>query len=1065
MARRRSVGGIEIDVALQTAKVTQAIQKLNVDVNSGFGRLANSLASKVIVANQALGLLNQGMSMVGGAVSSLAAIVERGEAFHDLHQAFLNLYGSSTALGTDGLRSLREALQETVSDMDILTVANRAAQSELKPERFLEVARAAKSLADIVDGDTSQAFNDLSSAAETGNTKVLKKYGILIDVTKAEKDYAATLGVTADRLNEAGKLEARQLAMLEQYRVKAAAAGGSVRTVGQAVKEMSIAWDNSQTAFANAINQSNLLVTALDAVTVAARTVTGTVNLLFGQGVAGVDAQIAWTRTQLDSLSTVPDWWPTKDGERKELAEKLVSLLRQRAGLAAVISTETAKVETSESNITNHLTDNTAEITKQREELEKLGVTWRDNLRELEADVVKDSLQISIDRGDMAGFEEALGRFKDLTAAALQDSVAEAVSKGILRPEVAESYKDLMVSRAVMPWTEKRLDVEKKANKELAENWEKEHDDAVATWRSMFQNQLSGETWDMKDALSRLGVGFGAELGAQVSKGVVKGVKSVEDIGGVLWRWVGDAIADQTGWVVGQGRRVSGPPTREGIYPVEPGTEGGGTDYVSAGIVATSSLVSALNMEERNRQTGSAAGYGGAAGTAVGGTIGAIFGGPMGAMLGASAGQMVGDLVGGLIHSGHNPETQARHAFAGYIENTLREFTTLAFRDVTGNLQTLRGETFDFDTGMSGVFRDRPNWHEDMLGWGEEAFEVFSGLGQALKDVAGISEDVGGEIAYLLGENLAGNVDNARMMVQLLGVDFETLAGKIEEAAMRGEIRWAEYNVQIRGLENAFEPGLVAVGAYDQAMQNLIASGGRGMEAVVDFKNIAIEAMEAGVTTIEELEQRLLDAGVKPEVVDALINSVRARGITTLQEWAEASNATAGSIVGDMEAVSAGLAEQWRKLGEGIDKLNRKLEEVSKDVTAHVQVVVDGDLDELNDVLEAQNSGVVTGGVSGGGVEKPHAAGAIYKNAQRILIAETGIPEAILPLRTVNGRLGVEASMPETPTVGGGIAVYIDAKGAQRGVYGEVEAAVSAMESRIKSAARGVIDGKRRGYW
>ena len=183
-------------------------------------------------------------------------------------------------------------------------------------------------------------------------------------------------------------------------------------------------------------------------------------------------------------------------------------------------------------------------------------------------------------------------------------------------------------------------------------------------------------------------------------------------------------------------------------------------------------------------------------------------------------------------------------------------------------------------------------------------------------------------------------------MVIQLGLSFGDLSAALLKEAKNGAISWHEYNVEIAGVAEAFKPGLEAVGAYGQAFKNLIDSAGQGMQSVKSFKDIAVEAQEAGVTSMDELKKRLLAGGMDPEYVNALFASAAQRGITTLDQWANASDETSGAIVGDMEAMSKKLADQWEKLRTSISDLTDQINAIPTEVTSNIKINITSTLDD-----------------------------------------------------------------------------------------------------------------------
>ena len=214
--------------------------------------------------NSVLELGKKGFEAFRVVAEKTIAQIERGQAFNELSTAFRNLYGQSLALSRDGLGTLRQALDGTVDDLGILTAANRAAQAGLSPEAFLKVAEAAEKLGDVAGKSAPEALEELAQGLALGRERGLAMYVGTIDNVKAQQDFAKSIGTTADKLNEAGKLAAFQAEALRKIEQGAKAAGTGATTAGDAFERLGVRLSNYQTAVADAINENKTLITILE---------------------------------------------------------------------------------------------------------------------------------------------------------------------------------------------------------------------------------------------------------------------------------------------------------------------------------------------------------------------------------------------------------------------------------------------------------------------------------------------------------------------------------------------------------------------------------------------------------------------------------------------------------------------------------------------------------------------------------------------------------------------------------------------------------------------------------
>lgn len=406
---------------------------------------------------------------------------------------------------------------------------------------------------------------------------------------------------------------------------------------------------------------------------------------------------------------------------------------------------------------------------------------------------------------------------------------------------------------------------------------------------------------------------------------------------------------------------------------------------------------------------------------------------------------------------GENEDTSARKGMEQWIEKRLKESGKSLFQhdgEGKGNIEKWDG---DIIRGRSDRFNN-PRWAAEFQTYGAEAQSTFNGISVALKELLGVTEDVAGQMAVVLAESLNGSIDNARLLVQNLGVSLEEMEGALVAAGEAGRMSWHEVEVALQGVHQAYGEGLVEHGAFSDAFRMLIDSAGRGQEAIKGFRDIAIEAQEGGIKTLEELKKLMLQKGLDPAEVNSLFQALEQRGIKTLEEWANATTRVAGGVIADMQSLNSTLADKWAEASQQLEQFNEELGKIPDESTKNVTFNVEANIsDDARAVLDSQGAKVTTGL----GEVKKAARGAIVNGPMGFqhggglgLMGEAG-PEAILPLTRVGGRLGVAAI---GATGGGGGVVYnIDARGAGPGVGAEIRRALMDVEERAVSRAVSTI--------
>ena len=164
------------------------------------------------------------------------------------------------------------------------------------------------------------------------------------------------------------------------------------------------------------------------------------------------------------------------------------------------------------------------------------------------------------------------------------------------------------------------------------------------------------------------------------------------------------------------------------------------------------------------------------------------------------------------------PENRSRNTSRIFLQRSI-------FRAIgkDGKLEQIQNIIF----GSSDRFND-PGWVDQFKKYGDEAMNVFGGLGVGLTKVLGIAEDIGPQIGPHSRRKSQRQSDNARLLFQSLGISVQQYEDALVAAGDAGQMSWHEVEVALQGVYAASQPGLVGIGKFEDAFQQLIDSGGRG---------------------------------------------------------------------------------------------------------------------------------------------------------------------------------------------------------------------------------------------
>lgn len=159
-------------------------------------------------------------AVAAGAVAVFKTTLDtalEGEKLIALEKNFENL-AKSIGVAADTMRDdLVTATRGLIDDTDLIEMATKAmvklGDESGKIPRIMELASKATA---IFGGSLADNFNNLVTAVETGNARMLRQYGITVDSEKAVKAYAKQLGISVELLSEQGRRTALSNAIMDQ---------------------------------------------------------------------------------------------------------------------------------------------------------------------------------------------------------------------------------------------------------------------------------------------------------------------------------------------------------------------------------------------------------------------------------------------------------------------------------------------------------------------------------------------------------------------------------------------------------------------------------------------------------------------------------------------------------------------------------------------------------------------------------------------------------------------------------------------------------------------------------
>lgn len=185
--------------------------------------------------------LKSGIDLAMGAARTFAQVAKQAFDFTKAGAAVVQTTASFKGMGLS-LEELRKAAGGTIDDMGLMssTMALLAGASDtLTPALegslggLMEIARAAAKLNPTL-GTAQQQFENLALGIKRGSPMILDNLGLTVNLSKANADYATSIGKTVEQLTEEERKIALLHATLRAGDTLIEQAGGTVESYGDA---------------------------------------------------------------------------------------------------------------------------------------------------------------------------------------------------------------------------------------------------------------------------------------------------------------------------------------------------------------------------------------------------------------------------------------------------------------------------------------------------------------------------------------------------------------------------------------------------------------------------------------------------------------------------------------------------------------------------------------------------------------------------------------------------------------------------------------------------------------
>ena len=231
------------------------------NVNVGFGSFINNFKNLGVVGGSIAGIIAAAGAIIklDKAIDELAAQAGKVEGLSTGFQTLQRTVGQDPSKSID---ALRKATQGLVSDIDLYQRANQAVLLGVPTGVFNEAAAAAVKLGRAMGIDAAFGLESLSLGLGRQSRLYLDNLGIIVSAEEAYKNFALSVGKSANDLTDAEKKAAFFAEALKKIKQRADELPEVLDTVGTSLQKLQAAQENANTKFSQGFNSSQFLITA-----------------------------------------------------------------------------------------------------------------------------------------------------------------------------------------------------------------------------------------------------------------------------------------------------------------------------------------------------------------------------------------------------------------------------------------------------------------------------------------------------------------------------------------------------------------------------------------------------------------------------------------------------------------------------------------------------------------------------------------------------------------------------------------------------------------------------------
>lgn len=221
------------------------------DASDGFSKLQ----ANVVAFNQAL----ETAKKIWAALQKYFEMSLQGETLKKQEIAFNNLAKSAGASAQRILADMKNLSKGMVTEADLIRSAGTSMMLGIPADKLASLMRIAEATSRQTGQSVTEAFGDITLAVGRGSKMILDNLGIIVDVGKANEEYAKQLSKTVDSLTDAERKQAFLNATLkagDELVNKLGDSQNNLQTSNKILAESKNLWNEIAIIIAEDINKS-----------------------------------------------------------------------------------------------------------------------------------------------------------------------------------------------------------------------------------------------------------------------------------------------------------------------------------------------------------------------------------------------------------------------------------------------------------------------------------------------------------------------------------------------------------------------------------------------------------------------------------------------------------------------------------------------------------------------------------------------------------------------------------------------------------------------------------------